>query len=38
MPQVLGGKRVAEFVQEKMLAVRALGTPVPVLGNALAAI
>ena len=38
VPQVLGGKRVTEFMQEEVMAVRTFRALVAVLGNALSAI
>ncbi len=38
MPQVLGGKRVTNFVQEVVLAVRTFRAAVAMLGDALSAI
>lgn len=38
MPQVLGGKRVTEFVQEVVLAVSTFRAAVAMLGDALSAI
>ena len=38
VPQMLGGKCVAELVQEEVLAVRSLSALIAVLGNALSTI